>query len=147
MITKLSASATLRPLAGPRTSRIALALVAGLAVSVMTLAGATFATPAGATEIKMPSAKSRLLSDRDDVTIIIIDKNDNRRSRSTSPARVDTKSDVKQPNSRIRRDDDTVYIKRKSGSGHHGNPGPKVIIVDKNRGTSCSGTGVCVIRP
>lgn len=119
--------------------RVALALVMGMAVAM----------PAGATDLRMPSVKSRLLSDRDNVTVIIIDKHDRRRSRSTSPARVDPDSVPTPPSSRVRRDEDRIYIKRKTGSSRNTvtNPGPKVIIVDKNRGNGCSGSGVCVIRP
>jgi len=144
MFTKSLSLASGRASAGRIAGRGALALVLGASLAM----GAQLATPAGANDLQMPSAKSKLLRDRDNVTVIIIDKDDRRRSSSTSPGRVDSGSDVKQPSSRIRRDNDTVYIKRKSGGSHSGNrSGPKVIIVDKNRGTSCSGSGVCVIRP
>ena len=145
MITKSASHKTGRMAAGAYAGRISMALILGASVAL----GATIAAPAAATELKMPSAKSKLLRDRDNVTIIIIDKDDDRRrSSSTSPGLVDTNSGLKQPSSKIRRDSDTVYIKRKSGGSHTGNrSGPKVIIVDKDRGASCSGSGVCVIRP
>ena len=149
MITKPASQTTGHMTAGKVTRRISLALALSVGVAMGTsLMGASVATQAGASELKMPSSKSRLLRDRDDVTVIIIDKDDHRRSSSTSPGRVNTDSGLKQPNSRSRRDNDTIYIKRKSDRSHkHRNSGPKVIIVDQNRGTSCGGSGVCVIRP
>tara|TARA_R110002020_G_scaffold59673_16_gene162573 strand:+ start:2559 stop:3191 length:633 start_codon:yes stop_codon:yes gene_type:complete len=149
MITKFASHtasrATGRAIVGKFASRMALTLGIGAMVGI----GATFAAPAGATELQMPSAKSRLLRDRDDVTIIIIDKQDRRRSRSTSPAKLDLDTVPTPPSSKIRRDEDEVrvYIKRKTGGARKTKkPNPKVIIVDQNRG-GCGNSGVCVIRP
>ena len=107
-----------------------------------------FATTALATELKPPSGKSKLLRDKD-VTVIIIDKNDNKSSsRIGTPDR--SKSSLNQPSTKIRRDDDTVEIRIKRDNTQGGTivrSGPKVIIVDQNTRACGDDSGVCVIRP
>ncbi|MDF1610054.1 hypothetical protein PZ897_17880 [Hoeflea sp. YIM 152468] len=132
---------------GRKPVHAALALILGLSL----------AAPAFASELPPPpSVKSKLLRDRGDVTIIIID-GDKRRSTSHigAPSRKQSASRKQAapppaPSTRIRRDDDvTIRIKRDrhSGSGHKkARSGPKVIIVDGDSGR-CKGGGVCVIRP
>lgn len=121
-----------------RAGQMTLALVIGLG----------FASSALATEPKAPSSKSKLLRDRD-VTIVIIDENDDKRSTSRigAPSKP-LSSPVRQPSGKIKRDDDVikVYIKPNTGSGTVKRTGPKIIIVDKNS-NGCDGGGVCVIRP
>lgn len=131
------------PSSAGRPVRAALALLIGL-----TICGAAAGT-AGATELKPPASKSKLLRDND-ITIVIIDENDRRaRSRSDAPAR-SSRSELQPPSSRVSRDEDEFRIRvkrdRSGNSGTDARSGPKVIIVDQNS-RGCDGGGVCVIRP
>ena len=116
--------------------------------------GSGASTTAFAAELKAPAGKSRLLRDND-ITIIIIDEDDDKRSTSRIGTPSTSKSSpVRQPSARINRDDNdlTIRFKRdrsaRSGSGNAPSirSGPKVIIVDKNS-FGCDGGSVCVIRP
>jgi len=116
----------------------AITLVVGLGLS----------TAALATELKPPSGKSKLLRDKD-VTVIVIDKNDNKSS-SRIGTSSKSKSPLKQPSTNIGRDDDTVEIRIKRDNTRGGTivrSGPKVIIVDENTRGCGDSSGVCVIRP
>jgi len=107
------------------------------------------ATTALATELKPPSGKSKLLRDKD-VTVIIIDRNDNRSSsRIGTPSR-SASSPLKQPSTKIRRESDQVEIRIKRDDTRGGTivrSGPKIIIVDENTRGCGDSSGVCVIRP
>jgi replicative DNA helicase len=104
-------------------------------------------TTALATELKSPASKSKLLRDKD-VTIIIIDKDDDRSSSQTGASDRSDSSSLRQPATKIKRDDDvTIRIKRDSSNGDTiVRSGSKVIIVGKNT-NGCTGDGVCIIRP
>ena len=123
-----------------RPVQAALALLIGLAVGGTALA----------TELLPPASKSKLLRDPD-VTIIIIDENDRRRSSSRVDAPAGTQPALpRPPASRISRDEDEFNIRirrdRSTSSGTTDRTGPKIIIVDQNS-NGCDGGGVCVIRP
>lgn len=126
---------------GRKAARAILALLLATGLSGAALAG----------EPKPPSVRSKLLSDRDrDVTIIIIDKDDDRpTSRIGAPSKPQS-SQLRQPSGKIKRDDDDVTIRiqrdRKTHSGSSKKTGPKIIIIDGDSGR-CKGGGVCVIRP
>lgn len=117
--------------------------------AIILAASLGLATTALATELKAPSGKSKLLRDKD-VTVIIIDTNDDRSSsRIGTPSR-SASSPLKQPSTKIRRDDDQVEIRIKRDDNRAGTivrSGPKVIIVDENTRGCGDGSGVCVIRP
>jgi len=100
-----------------------------------------------ATELKSPASKSKLLRDKD-VTIIIIDKDDDRSSSQGGAPGQPLSSAPRQPATKIKRDGDvTIRIKRDSSNGGTiVRSGSKVIIVDKNT-SGCNGDGVCIIRP
>jgi len=104
-------------------------------------------TTALATELKSPASKSKLLRDKD-VTIIIIDKDDDRSSSQTGASGRSDSSSLRQPATKIKRDDDVaIRIKRDSSNGDTiVRSGSKVIIVDKTT-NGCAGDGVCIIRP
>ena len=124
------------------------------AIVALVIASAA-AAPALAFEPQQPSATSRPYAkhkhyrkyrDRG-VTVIIIDEDD----RSTSTVRqpkLKAAESLPAPSGRIDREDDTrtkIIIKNRTAtSPARTNPGPKVIIVDRNSG-DCD--GVCVIRP
>lgn len=121
-----------------RPVHAAIALFVGLGIG----------TTAFASELKAPAGKSRLLRDKD-VTIIIIDKDDHRSESKVPASGTSITSPLRQPATRIKRDDDDVVIRIKRDSTNGGTivrSGPKVIIVDENS-SGCSGTSVCVIRP
>jgi len=125
-----------------RPVQVAIALLVGLGLGIGT------GTTAFATELKAPSAKSKLLRDKD-VTIIIIDKNDTRSKSEVPASGTSKKSPLRQPSTRINRDDDDVVIRIKRNSTKGGTivrSGPKVIVIDENTG-GCNGNSVCVIRP
>ena len=128
---------------GRRTALAALALLAGLGIGSSALAS----------ELKPPSGKSRLLNDSD-ITIVIIDGNDRRASSRSGGSSRPEPAPVRPPSGKASREEDDVTIRFRrdrsatTGSGNAGtrNPGPKVIIVDRNS-NGCDGGGVCVIRP
>ena len=130
-----------------KSSRAALALLIGALLIGALPIGFAMSTTAFAAELKAPSAKSRLLRDNDDVTIVIIDEDDNRSTSQTGKASKSRSSTLKPPSTRIRRDDDELTIRfKRDRSTSSARSGPKIIIIDKNSG-SCDGGGVCVIRP
>lgn len=124
---------------------------AGAALALLIGLGA--GTAAFADELKAPAGKSRLLRDND-VTVIIIDKHKKRSKHETTTPGKSKSPQLRQPSSRISRDDDELTIRfnrdRKTGSGSSSarseRSGPKIIIIDKNT-NGCNGGGVCVIRP
>ena len=118
-------------------ARAAFALLIGLGICTTAFAG----------ELKAPSGKSRLLRDNNDVTIVIIDKDDNSSSSQVRTPGKSQSSTLQQPSSRIKRDDDEVTIRfKRDRTTTSARTGPKIIIIDRNSG-SCDGGGVCVIRP
>jgi hypothetical protein len=134
---------------GRRTGLAALALLAGIGIGSSALAS----------ELKPPSGKSRLLNDSD-ITIVIIDENDRRPSSRSGGSSRSEPAPVRAPSGKASREEDDVTIRFRrdrstaTGTGSTvtttgtstGNPGPKVIIVDRNS-TGCDGGEVCVIRP
>lgn len=117
-------------------------------VAIALLIGLGIGTTAFATELKAPAAKSKLLRDKD-VTIIIIDKTDSRSKSKVPTSGTSKTSPLRQPATRINRDDDDVVIRIRRDSTKGGTivrSGPKVIVIDENSG-GCSGSSVCVIRP
>lgn len=142
---------------GRRTALAAVALLAGIGIGSSALAS----------ELKPPSGKSRLLNDSD-ITIVIIDDNDRRPSSRSGGSGRSEPVPVRAPSGKVSREEDDVTIRFRrdssttTGSGSTvtttgtstvtttgtstGNPGPKIIIVDRNS-DGCDGGGVCVIRP
>jgi len=134
----------------PRRSTVpaALALSAGLLAGL--IIPLSLAASAGATELTPPSAKSKLLSDRN-VTIVIIDGDEENRSTSTTPPAktlqpADLTPEKLRPSARIERDDADIKITIKRDTGSTTKPGPKIIIIDGTT-NGCDGGTVCVIRP
>ena len=116
-----------------------------LQASITLLAGLSLATTALASDLKPPSGKSKLLRDKD-VTVIIIDKDDDRSKPEPAKPGASASSSVRPPSGRIKRDDDVeIRIKRTDGDTIV-RSGAKVIIVDKTT-RGCKGDDVCIIRP